>query len=297
MTLACHRRALRCALRAARSGLIVAALWAAAALAAPRQTPAPPLACSASAGIEPLLAAKDVLLVGEVHGTAQSPAFVAETACAALAHGRAVSVALEIPVAEQARLAAFAESAGTPADRAALLSGDFWRDPFQDGRRSEAMLALLERLRTFRKAGRKVTVVPIDPGPGGVPSWQEREKSMAERLRARLAAAPGDLLVVLTGNLHTRLKPRVDYAYMGSVLAEGSPGLRLAALDVAYTGGSAWICQGDEPAACKATELGSKAGAARGEVVTFPNIDAAGYTGVYGVGELSASPPATLSRR
>jgi hypothetical protein len=268
----------------------LAAMPATAAIA-PRPAP-PPLACKASAGIGPLIAGKDVLLVGEVHGTAESPAFVAETACAALDSGRAVSVALEIPVAEQARLAAFVASAGTAADRAAVLSGDFWRDPYQDGRASVAMVELLERLRTFRQAGRPIAVVAIDPGPGM--DGQERERSMADRLRAQVAAGPHDLLIVLTGNFHTRLKPRGSYAYMGSVLSQGNPALRVAALDVAYSGGSAWICQSADAAGCKPARLGNKAGAAKGEVVTFPALDNAGYTGVYGVGELSASPPAAI---
>jgi hypothetical protein len=54
---------------------------------------------------------------------------------------------------------------------------------------------------------------------------------MADRLRAQVAAAPHDLLIVLTGNFHTRLKPRGSYAYMGSVLSQGNPALRVAALD------------------------------------------------------------------
>jgi hypothetical protein len=272
------------------AAFIVSVAWIVPAMATP---PAPsPLACKASAGIGPLIAGKDVLLVGVVHGTVESPAFVVETACAALASGRAVSVALEIPVAEQARLAAFVASAGTAADRAALLSGDFWRDPYQDGRGSVAMLELLERLHAFHQAGRPIAVVAIDPGPGT--NGQERERSMADHLRARLAAAPHDLLISLTGNFHTRLKPRGSYAYMGSLLSQGNPALRVAALDVAYSGGSAWICQGADPAGCKPVRLGTKGGAARSEVVTFPALDDAGYTGVYGVGELSASPPAAI---
>jgi hypothetical protein len=239
------------------AAFIVSVAWIGPAMATP---PAPPpLACKASAGIGPLIAGKDALLVGEVHGTAESPAFVAETACTALASGRAVSVALEIPVAEQARLAAFVASAGTAADRAALLSGDFWRDPYQDGRASVAMVELLERLRTFRQAGRPIAVVAIDPGPGM--DGQERERSMADRLRALVAAAPHDLLIVLTGNFHTRLKPRGSYAYTGSVLSQGNPALRVAALNVAYSGGSAWICQSADAAGCKPVRLGNQAGA------------------------------------
>jgi hypothetical protein len=97
--------------------------------AAPAHAASPrPPDCRPSAGLEPLLADRDALLVGEVHGTVESPAFFAETACAALAGGRAVTVALEIPVAEQARLEAFLASPGGAADRAALLTGAFWRD-------------------------------------------------------------------------------------------------------------------------------------------------------------------------
>jgi hypothetical protein len=125
-----HRLAVPCLLAwllascaAASSGSSTASASSAVTVAsAPNGSPPPD--CRPSAGVEPLLASRDVLLVGEVHGTAESPGFVAETACAALAGGRSVTVALEISVAEQARLDAFLASPGGATDRAAVLAGD-----------------------------------------------------------------------------------------------------------------------------------------------------------------------------
>ncbi|HTQ81108.1 MAG TPA: hypothetical protein VMM92_14000, partial [Thermoanaerobaculia bacterium] len=112
--------------------------------------PPPPPQCPAIAGLAPLLAPGHGLLLGEVHGTVESPAFLANAVCLALQAGRSVTVALEIPLQEEARFEAYLGSAGSAADRTALLAGAFWQDPYQDGRRSQAMLALLESLRRLR---------------------------------------------------------------------------------------------------------------------------------------------------
>ncbi|HZF08455.1 MAG TPA: hypothetical protein VFE33_06650 [Thermoanaerobaculia bacterium] len=212
----------------------------------PQAPPVPPTQpnCSSVEGLAPLLAAGHGLLLGEMHGTVESPAFLADAVCLALQAGRSVTVALEIPLQEKARFEAFLGSAGSAADRTALLAGAFWQDPYQDGRQSAAMLALLESLRQLRhsgNAGAALPVVLLD----STPQAPARDRFMAERLSAAVAQRPQDLFLALTGNYHNRLAPGAPwdahYEPMGLLLSRLRPDLPLTALDVATTGGTAWI--------------------------------------------------------
>lgn len=53
-----------------------------------------------------------IILVGEMHGTREFPALVARLACQALEAGRPLTLALEMPHEEEARLAAYVASDG-----------------------------------------------------------------------------------------------------------------------------------------------------------------------------------------
>jgi len=250
--------------------------------------------CAAVEGLPPLLAPGKVLLFGEMHGTAESPAFVADVVCLALAAGRTVTVGLEVPIEEEGRVAAYLASEGAEKDRAALLAGPFWNDVYQDGRRSRAMAALLADLRRLRRHG-TLRVALLDsaaPMPG-----QERDRAMAGRLAAAIQANPRDVVVTLTGNLHNLVARGFPwderYEPMGFLLAQLRPGLAITSLDVAHAGGSAWICTSAEPTSCALRPLGphkSDGGARR--VVLQEGVTKDGYNGFYNVGALTASPPA-----
>src|SRR6202166_3161952 len=276
--------------------MVSAMAFALAASCFPARTGNAPPTCGAVPGLDPLLRSRDVVLVGEMHGTVESPAFVDRAVCLALAVGRSVTVGLEIPLEEDSRIRAFLASSGSASDRDALLRGAFWQAPFQDGRRSRAMLALLGDLRRSFHAGSPLHLLLLDSTAfrGG----SERDRAMARRLRDAIAAAPHDLFLVLTGNIHTRLRQGVpwdpSYEPMGFVLTHLAPKLALAALDVAYTGGSAWICETPEPASCGAKALKGRPDAGSPGVTLAPTVSAEGYSGFYRVGTLTASPPAIL---
>jgi hypothetical protein len=183
------------------------ALLAAAALlfAACRSTApaAAPEACPPIAGAPALLTPGRVVLLGEMHGTVESPAFVASFACAGLAAGRAVTVGVEIPKEEEPRLRAFLASEGGPAARAALVQGPFWDGVWKDGRSSEAMVALLERVRVWKRAGRPVAVALLDREDA--PGAPTRDESMAAAVETAAKAEPQGVVVALTGNLHNQI--------------------------------------------------------------------------------------------
>src|SRR5215213_4204888 len=225
--------------RICRSMLIALFLAAACAPAQRHHSAAPaapePLACQEVEGLEPLLAPGSGLLLGEIHGTAESPAFLANAACLALRAGRQVTVVLEVPREEQARVDAFLGSAGTEADRAALVDSSFWTDKYQDGRRSQAMLVLFDDLRRLRQGGRPVRAKLMDRQQMPAQS-QERDRWMAEALAQAFEENPGGVVISLTGNVHSRISrgtPWVaDYEPAGFVLVTMRPDLRLTALDV-----------------------------------------------------------------
>ena len=262
---------------------------------APAATPASPepLACREVEGLEPLLAPGAGVLFGEMHGTVESPAFVANAACLALRAGLPVTVALEMPYEDQARVDVFLTSAGTDADRAALLDSPFWKDEYQDGRRSQAMLSLLDDLRRLRRGGRTVQVKLFDRMQRS--SSAERDRRMGEALARVFEETPDGVVLALTGNVHSRIRRgtpwNADYEPAGFVLVTSRPDLRVTSLDVAYTDGTAWTCTSADASSCQARALRGNGDAQGGRVVLHPEITN-GHTGVYHVGPLTASPPA-----
>jgi hypothetical protein len=195
---------------------------------APAAAP-PPLACQEVEGLDPLLSPGTGLLLGEMHGTAESPAFAANAACLALRAGRRVTLALEIPREEEERVEVFLASAGTEADRAALLAGPFWSGDYQDGRSSAAMLALLDGLRRLRREGRPVRVELLDHIDPAADS-EARDHWLAEALAEAFEETADGVVISLTGNIHSRIAPGTpwnpDYKPAGFVLLGMKPELR-----------------------------------------------------------------------
>lgn len=249
--------------------------------------------CPEQPGLDPLLQPGTVLLVGEMHGTEQAPGFVRDVACAALAEGLPVTVGLEVDWAEDRAFQAYLRSDGGMVARERLLAASFWQREFQDGRSSRAMLGLVQDLRKLAAGAGELQVVLIDrPEPGG-----ERDAAMAERVAEAVAARPGDLLVVLTGNIHNRLTRgmpwNAELEPMGYLLAKRLPKTRIVSLDMAYPGGTAWVCFGSAPSDCRAQELaGSKAAEGREGVELLADPAGEAYTGRYFTGPLTASEPA-----
>jgi hypothetical protein len=203
-------------------------------------------ATRAAAMIDAEVAGKHLLMLGEMHGTAECPAIAGELAArwATGAHAQPVLLGLEVASDDQARVDRYLASAGTAADRADLLAGKHWMDPSHDGRDSAAMASLLERMRALRAAGADVAVALFDaPGDG------ERDGRMAARLRSAIAAHPGSRVLVLTGNVHAMTgappemfregKPYTLPLTMARRLADLHP----VSVDIRATQGDMWVCQ------------------------------------------------------
>ncbi len=185
-----------------------------------------------------------LLLLGEVHGTAQAPAVAERVVCAALQRGRSLTLFLEIPADEQPRLDAYQRSDGGVAAQRSLVRGSpFWDAPmeWQDGRRSAAMLALVDTVRRLREQGMTLDLIAFDALWGGS---ADRDRTMADRVRAERARDPARVLITYTGNVHNMLELPRDMPPglpppMGTYLAD----LRPVSIDLRTdAGGAAWNC-------------------------------------------------------
>ncbi|VXB94225.1 hypothetical protein [Massilia sp. 9I] len=167
-------------------------------------TAAVPDGCGALNDPQGLARSARIILVGEIHGTREYPALVARLACAALDGGRPVTLALEIPQDEQARLTAYMASLGNDAARSALTSGSRFWEKVRDGRSSIAVLALIEQARRWRIQGLPLELIAIDKPQGAAGT---RDEHMAARIRSASMTAPEMVVIALAGNGHTRLAP------------------------------------------------------------------------------------------
>jgi len=249
--------------------------------------------CGPIDGIQPLLKPGKVLLLGEIHGTVESPAFALDVACHAARADLPVIVGLELSTGEQARVDAFLDSRGTEEDRSALLAGTLWQSSYQDGRASRAMFDLIDGLRRLRREDLAVRVTMFDaPATKG---GQQRDRDMARNLAAVVAEAPRSMVIVLTGNNHSRITkgtPRSSaYEPMGYVLGRETSADDLIALNVAHGSGSAWICAPD----CGISDLAGRYGEAEWTIEIDDATRPAGHSGWYHVGSITASPPARMS--
>lgn len=260
---------------------MVRVLWGLLALGATTPTggwtQSPLAACAAPSVVE----ASSVTLVGEIHGTAETPAWVANVACG-LSQQDEVVVALEIPNSEQERLDAFMRSKGSASDQSALVGGRFWKG--QDGRASEAMVALIDRLRELARQGANLTVVAID-------DWHaptSRDAAMGSAIRQIHASRPNARIVALMGNYHARTSPRVSPKSphdqpVGYHLRDLNP---LSVL-VEYGDGMAWVCKPK----CGPSPSRSSSGQPR-EPGFYPGAAwLPGYKAAINLGRVTPSPP------
>lgn len=154
-----------------------------------------------------------MIVLGEYHGTAETPRLVAELVERYSREGTTVRLVLEMPMSENVALARYLRSNGDPDAREALRRSPFWRvtDDQHDGRRSRDMLGLIEAIRALRAQERDVGVAGYDVETGSSTNSQARDAAMATHLRQQFNALPaGARMLVLTGNVHAMRYPFAD---------------------------------------------------------------------------------------
>jgi hypothetical protein len=234
-----------------------------------------------------------MILLGDHHGTAEIPAFVASVVATAAA-AQPVVLALEAPRQDLPGLDAFLASDGERPALDRMLRDPFWQFPFQDGRRSVAMLELIRTLHELRARGARIEIVPFDAGPGDVRAGDRggREQHMASALIALRNARPDAAIVVYAGRLHTMrqgVSRQSGEPLMANRLA--AAGVRFVTLAPHYADGSAWVCRRSPATSCGPSfEKGIEpATGLRLEASADGNFD-----GWFGVGAITASPPAAF---
>jgi hypothetical protein len=174
------------------------------------------------------------VLIGEMHGSNETPDVFGDLLCDALDHQRKVTVALERPTSEQAALDGILTNRDLARAKKTLLAEPDWRNGM-DGRASEAMLRLLISLREARKTHRGLEVVAFDaPFTGGEPG--ARDQAMGHALLALGRSKPNNLILVLTGNVHAMQSPQFGYDLAAMYL----PARERISLEVTDTGGGSW---------------------------------------------------------
>lgn len=251
--------------------------------------------CASIDGAEKVLANMNMnfLVVGELHGTAQTPAIFADLVCLAGKQRGKIIVGVEFPVSDQPLIDAFMASNDFEAARAELLKSWVWAAN-EDGRSSIAMLAMLERLRGYVRSGlvrRVVAIQPIDSMNN-----EEYELRMAQPL-LDAQQQDGILTLFLVGNAHARLikskfgtKPYWPMAYW-------LPEKQTVTLDTVSNGGSSWNCmsegvtaEGKPNIVCKARSERTPRELYRRGIVVSEEARADGYSGTFRLGiETTAS--------
>jgi hypothetical protein len=253
--------------------------------------------CMALRDIPPPVAESRLLVFGEFHGSNEVPAFVGAYACGISATGRPLVVGLEIPSGEQRLIDQYMLSPGAQADRDQLLTGAFWHHHIKDGRSSQAMLGLLERLHALGKNGGRVAVLAIDTDAADLDA-NGRDAAMAANIQAALRRPEAPGVIVLVGNLHAQ-KTRgnsfdQNFASMTYQLSSERP----MALNMHTTGGMAWACMGEPGGAvsCEPVSVHGSPNPAAAPAKFLLNAAAQPrYDGRFYIGAMTASPPAVTA--
>ena len=244
-------------------------------------------------GASPLLVPGGLVLLGELHGTREIPAFAADLACLAAARGLAVRLGVEIPITNGDAIARFVNGPEDPASRAALLALPHWARAQQDGRSSEALVALLERARALRAGGADLTVFAFDAPDEGA-DWNDRDATMARSVLAQASASPHALTLVLTGDLHGWTVPGLPWDEtaipMGVHVLRARPDAR--SLRARSPGGTAWACAPE----CGVMSVEGDPSLGTARRVSLGEPDEHGVHGTFTVGPVHAAPPAVGPR-
>ena len=258
--------------------------------------------CPPIDGFQHVIASKGVF-VSDFHGTEDSPRFLGDLVCHLIAAKQAVVIGLEYPEQEQESLERFLNSGATDAAKA-LLEQPFWQRSMQDGRTSQAMMDMLDRMRGLIRDSGRIRVVAFDRtirlAPGETPSASLRDQLMANVLNEKVGErSTGEFKVLFAGNAHVRKTKGLpfpnlpadvrDRENLGYLLRDWD----LLHLNVRISGGTMWTCQergcGNQTMPMHGPDVDTVS-------IKLSSADPA-YDGYYDVGHTTASPPAHPSRR
>lgn len=218
--------------------------------------------------------AKEIILIGEMHGTVETPRLFGNLVTVAAGEkNRRVAVGLELPTLLQGLIDEAVKN-NTSADsfRGQLLANPAWQK-INDGRSSEAMLDLICDAIKLAES-QKISFFFFDT------QINDRNETMAQLIGQRVREQRYDVTFILTGNIHANkapLHPRKKKTVpMGYFLQE--QGFAVHSYDVRYSEGETWACMPE----CGVHHLEA-----------YPaEKDEEGFDGLLFVGPIHASPVA-----
>lgn len=246
-------------------------------------------ACAAPVGTDALLARPEkIIVLGEIHGTTETPAAFLAMVCEAAKQGP-VTVGLEMPETDRPHLDFVMAAPDQASAIQYLRSGDFGDPRRNDGRHSQAMFDMIIGFWRLKAAGHDIVLHPFAAHmsviQGRDQAWWELE--MAHGMSRPLVARPDARLLILVGGLHARKTVFSRWPEVGLPAAGHLHPRDTLTLNVAQQGGGSWGCQEE----CGPhTSIATYDAAARG-VILGPVQDGA-YDGVLALGPVTASPPA-----
>ncbi len=256
--------------------------------------------CNAIDGATSVVKRGNVVLVGEQHGTNEIPAGVGDLACLAATQGLSTLVLLELPAtwnpAFERYLGARDAEAGLRPFKMSVGWSTF-HQPYQpDGRSSFAITRLLKDLHRLRKGGARVTLRAFDSRPFEPPQVNS-DFGMASSLVRNIEESPNDFTLLLTGNLHSRLRrdtTTIKPEPMAYLASQARPKWRFVSINATFSSGEAWACYiaaGSTEMECKAAEHKTKWPLSARKIVASDVLDENGYHGTFYVGPITASLP------
>lgn len=244
--------------------------------------------CNAPSGVP----TARLLLLGDLHGSKESPRLAGEIVCGKALKG-AVVLALEIPTTEQSPIDRFLSSNGSRSAKAELLSHHFWQTDI-DGRASAAMFNLITYVRQLKHDGLPVSVFAF--ARAGVHRHISRQVALAESLRSFVNEHPDLPMVVLTGNVHASQAPFLQFGNGPKTVPTGYLIRKLHPVSVliAHPAGTIWACIDDS---CKVHSIKGGWGATLAAGHFYNEAPMSGYHISYVLRHITASPPAVANMR
>lgn len=291
------------------------------------------MTCPIINGVEEVLSAQEpkIIIIGEVHGMVEPPAFVEAMVCHSLAKGFKTALALEISDPNGV-FEAYFDSNGDKNAKFKLFEDWLWKGEFTDGRSSEAMLELVDyarevsqaknlRIIKFKADNLDVQAFVSKNSDTGADEFDQNgysaayEKEMAKNILSEANASGAEKTIVLVGNVHARRSNltfgELDYPAMAAHM----PSPLTWTFNTVNTGGTSWNCSGGKPSDCGISETAASisneseiAKSNHFEILlgrgreTIPKISQRSYKpewydGVIYAGAATASPPANIMGR
>lgn len=228
------------------------------------------------------------VLVGEIHGSNETPDAFKDLVCDALARGKRVTVALEQSSAEQPALNRILTAKDLSRATQELLHQTGWTEGSIYGKASKSMLRLLLSLRELRSSYPSLTIFAFDVPYTGKAAGA-RDEAMGKALLSLGEKRPQDLVLALIGNAHIFRAPMFGYDPTAMYL----PARESLSIEVTDNGGKFWNDVND---ACGPNKGGAPArgGNMPREVVLKPSLAPFGKVdGILSLGMAATpSPPA-----